>query len=205
MTSGFSSFIGSPYVFTSYDDAAKYIQLGPDETMFLLLKLKRGGRVNVVKRLLRSRFPNVDVWTRAEFSRKARWFWITQTGAGGAILMAALLGFFIGLAIVSQAVYATTMENIEEFATLKAIGGSRGFISGVIVSQAVMCGLGGYILGTLITAPIVKAALASIPWVYTPWWLPLGALVPTLGMCVLASILSVKAALRVEPARVFRA
>ena len=204
-TSGFSSFLGSPYVFTSYDDAAKYIQLGRDETMFLLLKLQPGVSVRSVKRNLRTRFPNVDVWTRSEFSRRARWYWITQTGAGGAILMAALLGFFIGLAIVSQAIYATTMENIEEFATLKAIGGSRGFITGVIVAQAVMCGLGGYVLGTLVTVPMVKAALASIPWVYTPWWLPLGALVPTRGMCVLASILSVKAALRVEPARVFRA
>ncbi|MDQ2841998.1 MAG: ABC transporter permease [Acidobacteriota bacterium] len=204
-TSGFSSFLGSPYVFTSYDDAAKYIQLGRGETMFLLLKLQPGVRVNAVKRQLRARFPDVDIWTRGEFSRRARWYWITQTGAGGAILMAALLGFFVGLAIVSQAIYATTMENIEEFATLKAIGGSRRFITGVIVSQALMCGFGGYLLGTLVTAPMVRAALASIPWVYTPWWLPLGALIPTLGMCILASILSVKAALRVEPARVFRA
>jgi putative ABC transport system permease protein len=204
-TSGFSSFIGSPYVFTSYDDAAKYIRLGEDETMFLLLRLKPGVPVNAVKQDLRTRFPNIDVWTRGEFSRKARWYWISQTGAGGAILMAALLGFFIGLAIVSQAIYATTMENIEEFATLKAIGGSRQFITGIIVVQSLMCGVCGYVLGTLITAPMVKVATSSIPWVYTSWWLPVVTLIPTLGMCVLASILSVKAALRVEPARVFRA
>ena len=204
-TSGFSSFIGSPYVFTTYDDAAKYIRLGVDQTMFLLLRLKPGIPVAAVKQQLRGRFPNVDVWTRTEFSRKARWYWISQTGAGGAILMAALLGFFIGLAIVSQAIYATTMENIEEFATLKAIGGSKKFVRGVIIAQAVICGAGGYVLGTLITAPMVKVATSSIPWVFTPWWLPVAALVPTLGMCVLASILSVKAALSVEPARVFRA
>jgi len=204
-TSGFSSFIGSPYVFTSYDDAAKYIGLGADETMFLLLRLKPGVNTGDVKGSLRSRFPNVDVWTRAEFSRKARWYWISQTGAGGAILMAALLGFFIGLAIVSQAVYATTMENIEEFATLKAIGGSQQYITGIIVAQSVICGIAGYVLGTLMTAPMVKVASSSIPWVFTPWWLPLAALVPTVGMCVLASLLSVKAALHVEPARVFRA
>jgi putative ABC transport system permease protein len=204
-TSGFSSFIGSPYVFTSYDDAAKYIRLGGDETMFLLLRLKPGVPVDVVQNELRSRFPNVDVWTRGEFSRKARWYWISQTGAGGAILMAAMLGFFIGLAIVSQAIYATTMENIEEFATLKAIGASRRFITEVIVWQALLCGAGGYVLGTLITAPMVKIATATIPWVYTSWWLPVAAAIPTLGMCVLASILSVRAALRVEPARVFRA
>ena len=204
-TVGFSSFIGSPYVFTSYDDAAKYIRLGPDEIMFLLLRLKPGVAVSTVQQELRARFPNVEVWTRAEFSRKARWYWISQTGAGGAILMAALLGFFIGLAIVSQAIYATTMENIEEFATLKAIGGSRRFIMGVIVAQSVLCGTGGYVLGILITAPMVKLATAGIPWVYTPWWLPILASIPTLGMCVMASVLSVKAALQIEPARVFRA
>ncbi len=113
--------------------------------------------MNVVKRLLRSRFPNVRCVDAAEFSRKARWFWITQTGRGRSNPDGSL-GFLIGLAIVSQAIYATTMENIEEFATLKAIGGSCGFVSGVIVSQVVMCRLCGYILGTLITAPMVKAA-----------------------------------------------
>ena len=203
--SGFSSFLGSPYVFTSYQDAAKYLGLENDETMFIVLKLKPGVGLEAVKNQLRNRFPHVDVWTHNEFSRKARWYWISQTGAGGAILMAAVLGFLIGLAIVSQAVYATTMENIEEFATLKAIGGSRRFIMIVIMAQAVICGAGGYLLGALITAPAVKAASSAIPWIFTPWWLLIGALIPTLGMCVLASILSVKAALQVEPARVFRA
>jgi putative ABC transport system permease protein len=204
-TSGFSSFIGSPYVFTSYDDATKYIRLDNDQTMFLLLRLKPGVPVQPVEQNLRSRFPNVDVWTRDEFSRRARWYWISQTGAGGAILMAATLGFFVGLAIVSQAIYATTMENLEEFATLKAIGASRNYITGVIVAQALVCGAGGYLLGTIITLPVVRLATATIPWVYTAWWLPLLALIPTLGMCILASVLSVKAALNVEPARVFRA
>ncbi len=204
-TSGFSSFIGSPYVFTSYDDAAKYIGLGPEETMFLLLRLKPGVPVGVVERSLRTRFPNVDVWSRRAFSWRARWFWISQTGAGGAILLGALLGCFIGLAIVSQAIYATTMEHIEEFATLKAIGGSKQFITAVIVGQASICGLAGYILGILLIIPMVRLVTASIPWVYTPWWLPLAALVPTLGICALASVLAVKAALNVEPARVFRA
>ncbi|HLH03909.1 MAG TPA: ABC transporter permease [Bryobacteraceae bacterium] len=204
-TSGFSSFIGSPYVFSSFDDAVKYLSLGPNETMFLLLRLKPGAKEKEVLSRLRARFPNVDVWTRAQFARRARWYWISKTGAGGAILMAALLGFFIGLAVVSQAVYATTMENIEEFATLKAIGASRRFVMLVILAQAAICGAAGYMLGTLITLPLVKFATVSIPWISTPLWLPLAALVPALGMCLLASVLSVRAALGVEPARVFRA
>jgi putative ABC transport system permease protein len=204
-TTGFSSFLGSPYVFASYSDGARYIRLGQDQTMFVLARVRPGASIPAVINGLRARLPNVDVWTRDEFARKSRWYWISQTGAGGAILMAALLGFFIGLAIVSQATYATTMENIEEFATLKAIGASRGFIVGVIVAQSAICGICGYILGLVITAPMVKAAVAAIPWVFTPTWLAGAALLPTLGMCVLASIISVRAALGVEPARVFRA
>src|SRR5215472_7840521 len=204
-TSGFSSFLGSPYVFTSYADASRYINLSPEESMFILVWLQPGASIQSVKRSLQARLSNVDVWTREEFSRKARLYWITQTGAGGAILTAALLGFFIGLAVVSQAIYATTMENIEEFATLKALGPSNGFIRRVIVSQAVVCGIGGYIIGLIITSPMIRAAQTSIPWVSAPGWLPAAIIVPTMAMCVSASIISVRAALSVEPAKVFRA
>jgi putative ABC transport system permease protein len=204
-TSGFSSFLGSPYVFTSYADGSRYINLRPEETMFILVTLQAGASIENVRRGLRARMPNVDVWTREEFSRKARFYWITQTGAGGAILTAALLGFFIGLAVVSQSIYATTMENIEEFATLKALGASNGFIRRVIVSQALVCGIGGYLLGLLVTSPMIRAAQTNIPWVSAPGWLPAAIALPSLAMCVSASIISVRAALAVEPAKVFRA
>jgi len=204
-TSGFSTFLGSPYVFTSYTDASRYIGLRPEETTFVLVWVQPGEDVQEVKRGLRSRLQNVDVWTRSEFSQKARIYWMSQTGAGAAIVTAALLGFFIGLAVVSQAVYATTMENIEEFATLKALGASNGFVIRVIATQAILCGLVGYVLGVLVTRPMILGARSSIPWVSTPMWLPPAVLIPTLGMCALASILSVRAALAVEPAKVFRA
>jgi hypothetical protein len=42
--------------------------------------------------------------------------------ARGAILAAALMSFMIGLTLISQTSYSTTMKNIEEFATLKALG-----------------------------------------------------------------------------------
>ncbi len=203
--SGFSSFLGSPYVFTAYNDAARYIDLRPEETMFILIKIAPGADVRAVQRGLRARLRSADVWTKSEFSWRARSYWITQTGAGGAILLAALLGFCIGLAVVSQAVYATTMENLEEFATLKAIGASKRFVTEVVLGQALMSGSIGYIAGVLLTIPMIDAARKAIPWVNSPWWLPPLALVPTVVMCVVSSLVSVRAALLVEPAKVFRA
>ena len=203
--SGFSSFLGTPYAFASYSDAAQFSGLRATETMFILVRLSGGAEIENVKRKLQARLPNADVWTRAEFSHKAQVYWTSQTGAGSAILGAALLGFLIGIAIVSQAIYATTMEHIEEFATLKALGAQAGFIIKVIVLQALASGVAGYLLGVVISGPVIRSAQSAIPWLAEQRGLPLAILPMTLVICVLASVLSVRAALGVEPARVFRA
>jgi len=116
-----------------------------------------------------------------------------------------VLGFIIGLVVVSQTIYATTMDNLEEFATLKAIGAPRRFILRVVLTQALLAGAVGCAVGLLATYPLERLATGIVPWVYTPWWLPIIALLPTLLMCVLASIVSIRVALHVDPAKVFRA
>src|SRR5262245_21023840 len=134
--SGFGSFLGTPYVFTRYVDAVRYMDIGPEETRFLLVQLQPGADREEVRRALSAKLPETDVWTREEFAARSRSYWLTQTGAGGTILTAGFLGFVVGMVIVSQTIYATTMENIEEFATLKAIGASRGYIRRVVLIQA---------------------------------------------------------------------
>ena len=119
--------------------------------------------------------------------------------------MAAILGFLIGVAIVSQNMYSTTMENLEEFATLRAMGGSAAFIIRVVLTQAFVCGVAGVIAGLAATYPLVDLARAAIAWIVTPWWLPALMVPPSLFMCAIAAILSVRAATSVEPAKVFRA
>jgi putative ABC transport system permease protein len=128
-----------------------------------------------------------------------------ETGAGGALLTAALLGFVVGVLIVSQIVYATTMENIEEFATLKALGASHGFVICIVVTQALISAVAGCAAGMAISVPVTSMARQFIAWVYTPWELFLALTAATLVLAVLASITAVRAALSVEPGRVFRA
>src|SRR2546426_328822 len=95
--------------------------------------------------------------------------------------------------------------NIEEYATLKALGASQGFVARIVLTQALICGAVGSILGLLAVVPSIGYAKSLIPWIYTPWWLLLVMVVPSLAMCALASIASVRSALTVEPGRVFRA
>src|SRR5437762_186336 len=120
-------------------------------------------------------------------------------------MAAAILGFLVGLVVVSQTIYATTMENLEEFATLKALGASTSFVMRVVLTQALICALIGNAIGVAVASPLVRTAQKGIPWIRTPWWLTVGMIGPSLVMCCLAAVVSIRAALNVEPARVFRA
>jgi putative ABC transport system permease protein len=203
--SGFGSFIGSPYVFTGYNDAVRYLHYSSEETTFLLVHVAPGNSVQVVQQHLRARLPEADIWTRAEFARRARLYWVIKTGAGGALLTAALLGAIVGTVIVSQTIYAMTMESLEEFATLKAMGASRWYIRRVVLIQALVSSVVGCAIGLAVTFPSIGVVRGSIPWVYTPWWLAAGMILVSLLMCSLASTVSIRKAIYVEPGRVFRA
>ena len=203
--SGFSSFIGSPYAFTSYSDAIDYLGVGPEDAMYILVRLNRGADPGAMKQALQVRLPDVQVWTREEFAERARRYWVTQTGAGAGILTAAVLGFIIGVLVVSQTMYATTMENIEEFATLKALGASTRFVVTVVLAQALTCGLTGTALGLLATFPLVAIMQSAIAWLQMPWFLPLAAAPCVIAMSCLAAIASIRTAVTVDAGRVFRA
>jgi putative ABC transport system permease protein len=201
---GFSSFLGSPYIFASYETAAQYLGLGPEDAMYILLRLKPGFDQTEVKRELQARIPDVQVWTKDEFSRQGRNYWLQQTGAGGTVIASAVLGFVIGLLIASQTIYAVTMENIEEFATLKALGALRSYIARVVLTEALVCGAVGCGLAAAIAGPSVHTATSAITWILMPAWLPFAIFFPGLIMSAAASLISVGKAMVVDPAKVFR-
>lgn len=203
--SGFSSFLGSPYAFTSYADALHYLDVPAEQAMYVLVRLTPGASPRAVRDALQVRLPDVQVWTREEFASRARRYWVMQTGAGAGILTAAILGFIIGVLVVSQTMYATTMENIEEFATLKALGAKTRFIISIVFSQALACGVVGSAIGLIATYPLVAAARVAIPWLDTPWLLPMAAIPCVILMSCLAAVASIRAAVSVDTGRVFRA
>jgi putative ABC transport system permease protein len=205
IVSGFSSFLGSPYAFASYQDAARYSRLGRQRVAYLTVRVAKGSDAGSVRAKLAAELPEADVWTHDQFRRRSQLFWVAQTGAGAAILTAAILAFLIGLVLVSQTIYATTMEHLEEFATLKALGASKTYVVRIVLSQALALGIAGGVIGVVSAIPVVHLARGFVAWIYSPWWLVPVVLVPAFLMCALASIASIRTALSVEPARVFRA
>jgi ABC-type antimicrobial peptide transport system permease subunit len=76
--------------------------------------------------------------TRLLSSRKTQIYWMFTTGAGVAVLIAAALGLMVAIVVVAQTIYATTIDHLREYGTLKAMGASNGYIYRMIIKQAII-------------------------------------------------------------------
>jgi putative ABC transport system permease protein len=204
-TSGFASFIGTPLVFADYTDVRRFLRLEQTDASFILLNVRPGYEASVVRDALRTRFADVDVWTQGELSTRSRLFWLVQTGAGAALLLAGVLGFGIGLVLVAQTIFSITAENVEEYATMKAMGASNLDVHFVVLVQSLVCGICGGVLGLLLVEPYVSAARSIVTWLAVPYWMYPFVGLALLVLCVLASLIAVRPAINVDPGRVFRA
>jgi len=204
-TQGFASFLGSPLVFADYSDAHRFLRLERTQTSFVVLHLEPGRNPIAVRDALRARLPDVDIWQTGEFSLQSRIFWLVQTGAGGALTIAAILGFGIGLVLVAQTIYGITTENIEEYATMKAMGASNRDVRTVVLSQSLICGVVGGIFGLLIVEPFAMVLRLLVSWMAVPYWMYFVVAGALALLCVLASLIAAQPAVRVDPGRVFRA
>jgi putative ABC transport system permease protein len=110
--------------------------------------------------------------------------------------------FLVILAVVSAAIvafiiYTLTMDKIREIAVLKLIGARDRAIAALILQQALALGLIGFVVGKIaatFSAPLFPKYVLLVPGD------SLIAFFTVMGICVLASLVSIRLALRVDPA-----
>src|SRR5262249_50009905 len=157
-TRGIRSFTTAPYVFSSFKSAQDFATVDEAQTIFILVKAAPGQDIEDLRSRLLARVKDVDVLTTAEFSNKTRVYWMFTTGAGVAVLLAALLGLVVGVVVVAQTIYATTMDHLAEYGTLKAMGATNGYLYRVIIQQAVISAIVGYSLAMVVSTFVVRGS-----------------------------------------------
>jgi putative ABC transport system permease protein len=153
---------------------------------------------------MQAALPSLDVWTAGGFSWQTRFYWLVTTGSGTALLIAAILGVIVGLVIVSQTLYSATVERMQEYATIRAMGASNNFLKAIILRQSLLSGTVGYLLGAAVAIGIAELAERSSAAPSMPFWLLLLLAAVTLAMCVAASLVSIRKVLNVDAASVFK-
>lgn len=208
-TRGMRSFTTTPYIFTSLRRGERYGWLmangpGGAKSIYFMIKLKAGADLESVRRAILASVSDVEVQTRDEFSWRTRKYWLIETGVGLGFLAAAVLGLMVGGVIVSQILYAMTMDKLPEFGVMKALGASMLEISRVVLDQGLLCGGAGLLLGIAISFGVRAAAAAAGTAVEIPPGLLVCVAVLTTLLCSGAALLSIVRLRRLEPGMVFR-
>ncbi|HEX3129262.1 MAG TPA: ABC transporter permease [Thermoanaerobaculia bacterium] len=199
------SFSTTPIVFLDFRRAQ---EMSPDElqgnTTYILVRLAPGADVEAVRREIQRRLPHNDVHTGPEWASQSRRYWVESTGLGLNLAMTIFLGCLVGVVVVAQTLYASTMEHIKEFGTVKAIGGSNLDIYRILGEQATISAIVGFLLGGTFSW-LLRPAMAKIDLklIISPSFAAVVG-VGTLILCLAAAMISFRKVARIDPALVFR-
>ena len=204
-TADAKSFTTTPIAFMDFDRAqalsAENLQ---GQTSYILVKVVPGADVNAVKAEIQRRLPHNDVYLKQEWANRSRNYWIVSTGLGLNLFVTVFLGCMVGLVVVAQTLYSSTMEHIKEFGTVKAIGGGNGDIYRLLAEQATVAAAVGYLLGVA-QAFAVQPLVSKIDLkLMIPDRFLLVVFVGSLVMCLGAALISFRKVAGIDPALVFR-
>jgi putative ABC transport system permease protein len=203
VTHGIRSFTTLPYVFTSLQDARILLGAGGNQASYTLVNLDPDADPDAVRADLEARLKDREVLTQAEFRKRSVDYWLFQTGAGAALIAGAALGMIVGVVIVAQTLYSSTKDHLNEFATLRALGASAGYIHKVILIQALMSAVLGYGVGMILSMLVIWASKDTTLLIVMTPGLALLLFALTIGMCVIAAISAIFKVTRIDPAGVF--
>lgn len=178
-----------------------------DHVSLGLIRLVEGADPVAVAGELRQRLAahaDVDVFTRAEVIDRERWVWLWQQSIGMIFTMGVAVAFVVGSVIVYQVLSSDVTNHLPEYATLKAMGYSNGYLSRVVLGQAVILALLGFVPGL---------AMSQALYVVTAWKtrLPLdmtlvrivGVLGLSLIMCIASGFVALRKLHSADPADLY--
>lgn len=212
ITSGVVTLSGDAIVYMSLRDAQKLqFDLAPAATRRETARGAARTQTDLVNAVVARLAPEIPADEVAEVVR--RWKHLSVlTGAQQAQLLTQTvierarrqLGMFMGIltivsaVIIALIIYTLTMDKVREIATLKLIGAPDRTIIGLILQQALLMGVAGFIAGT------------TLVYLFNGWFPRRVVMLPediatlfgvVIVVCLLASLLGVRAALRIDAAR----
>lgn len=108
-----------------------------------------------------------------------------------------------GFSIVGLTLYSAVSDRIKDYGTLKAIGANNGKIRKLILYQAAIYALVGFVLAYLLLLSFIHATEGSLELNLTPA-LTYALIGVTLLIAILGSLFGMRKIIKLEPAAVFR-
>lgn len=185
------------------------LRLFPGRTLGLidigLINVESGVDVSSVMSTLKQTLPDdVLVLSKQGFVRFEREYWETSTTIGFIFTLGTLMGFIVGMVIVYQILYTDVSDHLAEYATLKAMGYKSRFLYSVVLQEAFILAVLGFIPGFALCLGLYKLVRdgTSLPMFMTIDRVTT-VFVLTLIMCVISGGIAMRRVQAADPADIF--
>jgi putative ABC transport system permease protein len=158
----------------------------------------------VTSNLRRALPPDVIALTRAELALVEQRYWVEATSTGIIFGTGSLLAFLVGAVVMYQVLATDITNHLVEYATLKGLGYSNAFLSSVVVQQALLLAVMGFIPALALSLGVYAVIRRTA---YFPIHMTLERLIAvlclTMLMCTLSALLAVRKVRRADPAELW--
>ncbi len=170
-----------------------------------LIRLKPGANADAVAKELKNYLPSdVRILTKQEYIDKERNFWASSTAIGFIFTLGTIMGFIVGTVIVYQILYTEVADHLVEYATLKAIGYAQEYLLVVILQEAFILAVLGYVPGLAFSLFLYQQARqATLLPVYMSAARAIQVLILTIIMCFISGAIAVRKLRYADPADIF--
>jgi putative ABC transport system permease protein len=169
-----------------------------------LVRVKPGTAGETVRRLNEILPPDTVALSHDALNGREQEFWVHQTSTGKIFASGVLVAMAVAAVVVYQVLSNDVRSHLSEYATLKAMGYTNGYLSRVVIVQALIYALGAFGPAVVVAyvAYRVTEALASIPMRLTVANLAL-ALGLAAAVSLLSALLTVGKLRSADPAELF--
>lgn len=170
-----------------------------------VIKLVPGADPATVRAAVANALPRTTtVLTKAQLVAFEKAYQADVSSAGPIFAIGTVVGFVVGMLISYQITYSDVADQLPQYATLKAIGYRTRYLLRVVLGQAALNALAGWIpawlLGFVLYRIIGEVALLPMRMNAE---ITLVSFALTLGMCLISAVIAVRRVIAADPAEVF--
>lgn len=202
-TKGFRGF-GSSFCVTTIERARFYANLPVNTISAVLVNVQPGMNVDDVVADINKSVTGVRAWPAQQLAASSVKEILSSSGialsTGTLIVFALIAGFFI----IGLTMYSSALDRLKDYGTLKAIGAGNGYISRLILTQAFVFSIVGFLVGYMLLEGF-RQGVSSSGLIFTFSPLVLLGMFGTIAFISLSGASFALSRIRsVEPAAVFR-
>jgi len=178
---------------------------GPPDVELGVVKLTPGSDPIAVQQAITAAVPaELAVLTKDQLLELERKFQADVSSAGPIFAMGTLVGFIVGMLIAYQIIYTDVAEQQPQYATMKAMGYRTRYLVQVVLEQATLSALAGWVPAVLVSILLFRIVgeVALLP-LHMTVELAVVSLLLTLSMCLISAVLAVRRVISADPAEVF--